>query len=239
MKENKIDYKLYQQREHGFYHEAFEVEDDFLNLVITGNTAQIEENKRLYGDSPNEGKGNLSKDPLKNQIYHMVINTAMVTRACRQAGLAHELSYTLSDIYIQKTDACKTPAEVMELNDQMVMDFAKRMKDLHFGKTLSSDMNKVVNYIYDHLHTNIYVDDLSNLVNMSRGNLSRIFKKETGMCLSDFINICRLETAKNMLRRSDYDIVEISNTLCYASQSYFCSKFKKYTGKTPSQYRKN
>lgn len=232
-----LDYKLYEQRENLFFHQPDSHEEAFYHLVISGNTEQILENKRKYSSSMN-GKGNLSSDPLKNEIYHMIINTALITRACQSAGLPHELAYTLSDLYIRQADACRAVKEVMELNDRMVMDFAGRMKALQYSSHLSAAVMEAVNYIYDNLHTQITTQLLAQHVHMNRSYFAVRFKAETNYTVNDFITKTRMDTAKNILLATDYRIIDISNSLCFSSQSYFCRKFKEAAGLTPAAYRK-
>lgn len=238
MEEKNIYYKMYEQRETLFFHQPDSYELGFYDLVAAGNVEQIEENKRKYSAKPNAGKGNLSDDPLKNQIYHMVVNTALVTRSCIAHGLPHELAYTLSDMYIKGTDHCATVKEVMELNDKMVLDFALRMRKLKNARNVSAGIYKAVNYIYDNLHTKLTASVLAEQAGLERSYFSVRFKAETGYTVNDYINKVRLDTAKNMLMSSDYSIIQISNTLCFASQSYFCKKFREATGMTPAAFRR-
>lgn len=235
---NNLYYQMYEQRETLFLHQPYSHEQSFYDLVIAGDVARIEENKRKYQIKPNEGKGNLSDDPLKNEIYHMIINTALITRTCIAHGLPHELAYTLSDMYIRSTNHCTTVKAVMELNDHMVLDFTRQMNALHNARNVSAAIYKAINYIYDHLHTKITTAMLAEHVGLNRSYFSVRFREETGYTVNEYINMVRINTAKNMLASSDYSIVQISNTLCYASQSYFCKKFREATGMTPAQFRK-
>ncbi|MGN0165405.1 MAG: helix-turn-helix transcriptional regulator [Lachnospiraceae bacterium] len=231
-------YQMYEQRETMFFHQPYSNEQSFYDLVASGNVTRIEENKRKYTGVSNEGKGNLSDDPLKNEIYHMVINTALITRACIAHGLPHEQAYTLSDLYIRSTNNCTTVQAVRDLNDRMVMDFATRMNALHNARNVSAAIYKAINYIYDNLHTKITSAMLAEHVGLNRSYFSVRFKEETGLTVNGYISMARINTAKNMLVSSDYSIVRISNTLCFASQSYFCKKFKEAFGVTPAEFRR-
>ena len=55
--------------------------------------------------------------------------------------------------------------------------------------------------------------------------------------VSEYIRQRKLDVAKNMLRFSDMDLVEIANTLSYSSQSHFIQHFRQQTGMTPKAYR--
>ena len=73
---------------------------------------------------------------------------------------------------------------------------------------------------------------------ISASYLSRLFKKETGMLFVDYIQKERIEAACNMLTYSDYTAAQISEYLCFSTQSYFIKIFRKYTGTTPAKYKK-
>ena len=73
---------------------------------------------------------------------------------------------------------------------------------------------------------------------ISASYLSRLFKKETGILFVDYIQKERIEAACNMLTYSDYTAAQISEYLCFSTQSYFIKIFRKYTGTTPAKYKK-
>ncbi|MEZ2716009.1 helix-turn-helix domain-containing protein [Niallia circulans] len=56
--------------------------------------------------------------------------------------------------------------------------------------------------------------------------------------LSSFITVCKLEEAKNLLLYTNKSISNISNYLCFSSQSHFQTVFKKNYGITPVSFRK-
>lgn len=234
-----LDYHLYLQREANFIHEPSSSESYFYDAVSRGDVKQIEENQKKYGKYCTDGKGSLSKNPVRNQIYHLVVNSALLARACVKEGLSHEIAFTLSDIYIRKADTCKTPYEVMDLNDEMVMDFTKRMQEIHTQDSGSFTIRKTTDYICSHLHEKITTALLAEKIGLNRSYLSTLFKKETGMSIQNYILKKRMETAKNMLASTDFDYADIAFSLGFSSQSYFCQCFKEYYHCTPGDYRKN
>ena len=81
------------------------------------------------------------------------------------------------------------------------------------------------------------LDDLADEVGIAPGYLSRLFKKETGMSVSEYITVKKVETAANMLKYAEYTPSQIANILAFSSQSYFVSVFKRYMGSTPGKYK--
>ena len=81
-------------------------------------------------------------------------------------------------------------------------------------------------------------EETAEAAGISASYLSRLFKKETGMLFVDYIQKERIEAACNMLTYSDYTAAQISEYLCFSTQSYFIKIFRKYTGTTPAKYKK-
>ena len=67
--------------------------------------------------------------------------------------------------------------------------------------------------------------------------LSKKFKTEIGISISEYIAKEKIDAAKNLLISGDNKITKICDQLGFGSQSYFSELFKKYTGMTPVQYR--
>ena len=84
------------------------------------------------------------------------------------------------------------------------------------------------------------MDTLASLMNMSRSRFYSRFKEITSETPSHYINSRRLGQACELLHaRPDLSIAEISDTLGFNSQNYFCRRFKERYGVSPMQYRKN
>lgn len=102
---------------------------------------------------------------------------------------------------------------------------------------LSNYTEQCKDYISKNYHHKIYLEDIAEAIGISQGHLSRIFKKDTGMKIQDYILKFRIERAANLLKYSDASISEISDYVCFNSQSHFGSIFKQYMQMTPRQYR--
>lgn len=232
----KISYREFLHEEYEVHHAPYEPEMDFYDAIRRGMTGKvIELCKDKFIDK--KGLGTLSRNELQNMKYHFTISTASIARECIKGGLSLAESYSMSDYYIQRADVCLSLQEISDLHDEMCIAYSKRMEDFVKQNIISRPIVKCIDYIYGNLNTRITVDDLAEVTDLSNAYLSRLFKKETGYTISDYILAKKLETAKSMLSYSDYTIAEISASLAFPSQSYFTYALKKECGLSPKKYR--
>ncbi len=105
-------------------------------------------------------------------------------------------------------------------------------------KTYNEKITQIcIDYINLHYSENISLKKISNELNISTSQLSKIFKKTLNVKYVDYLNTLRLEKAKGLLRDSSHNINTISSLVGYTSYPYFLRIFKTYTGKTPQEYR--
>ena len=209
----------------------------FYRAVSTGDIETVRKNCEQGRFMEGKGVGVLSRDPVVNLKYHFVITTAMIARLCRQAGMELEQAFRMSDFYIQKLDDIHTEEEVHRLHDEMVMDYTEKMRKYSRSDTNSKHINVCKEYIYSHIKERITIEDLADELGVSSGYLSRLFKKETGVSVSAYIRRQKIDMAKNLLRFSDYSMIEIANRLSFSSQSHFIQQFREAVGMTPKKYR--
>jgi len=97
----------------------------------------------------------------------------------------------------------------------------------------------VKNYINENYSKDISVDLLADKLKISRAYLSRYFKNNTGMNLSDYLNAFRMKKACALLQNSLLMVKDIAPQVGIYNISTFMRLFKSYTGKTPNDYRKS
>ena len=89
-----------------------------------------------------------------------------------------------------------------------------------------------------HAFTKLDVKAIANHLNVSVGYLSKLFKREQKITMSDYMRKRKIELATMMLSKTDQSIDEIALTLSFCSQSHFGAVFQKEMGCTPASYRK-
>ncbi|MFV0565882.1 MAG: helix-turn-helix domain-containing protein [Flavobacteriaceae bacterium] len=93
-----------------------------------------------------------------------------------------------------------------------------------------------------HLSPMLSLQTLSEELNLSEGYISQLINKNANQNFNDYVNALRVNEAKAMLANNEYDhytIVAVGLEAGFNSKSSFYTAFKKFTGKTPAQYKKD
>ena len=84
----------------------------------------------------------------------------------------------------------------------------------------------------------VSLEQMQERYHFSLSYLNRIFKKETGITIKQYILDRRMEKARKMLEQTDLTVTEVAERMGYESSAYFITSFRKYYGITPLQARK-
>ncbi len=239
---HEINHKLFLQREENIHHTSYTSEFGMYKAIAAGNLELVKELAKKFraiekDENSTEKHGVLSKDPIRNQMYHFVILAAMVSRYCVEAGLEREVAYNMTDVYIDRADRLDSIEKLDELRWKMIEDFTDRMKGVRKQNVYSKQISRCIDYIYDNLNKKLRINDIADYLEMTPAYLSKLFSKEIGMPLSNYIREQRLKAAAEMLEFSDYSIAEIADYFEFSSQSHFTSTFQEYYKLTPKKYR--
>lgn len=106
------------------------------------------------------------------------------------------------------------------------------------GEDGSNAILRVKRFIDANLHDDLNRERIAGQVYLNPAYLSRLFRKETGMSLTDYIVERRMEKVKELLTRTNVKISDIALSVGYANFSHFSKQFKRSTGLTPQEYRR-
>ena len=96
----------------------------------------------------------------------------------------------------------------------------------------------VSSYFWDHLNEEITLESVLKRFSVNKNTLNDAFNNEVSMSCMAYLEDLRVSRAKRMLQFEDESVSEISQICGYDDTSYFSKVFKKHTGQTPSEYRK-
>ena len=231
---------LFENHENNVHHNPYDQEMREFGSIENGDLIQLE--KSLQEDY--DGTiGTLAKDPLRNLKNLGIVLVTLASRAAIRGGLSPEISFSLSDSYIQQIEECKDLALVAPLAHKAEFQYAEMVHEIKekqkgiLKKQKNPRINKCKDFIFSHLHDRITLEDLAAEADCNPNYLSQLFKECEGISISGYILQEKINRAKNLLIYSDYSYIEIATYLGFSSQSHLGTQFKKHTGYTLRQYR--
>ena len=215
------------------YHHTYQEEVKTMDYIREGNLEEVVGAVELLASTA----GKLSENEIRNERNLGICSITLATRAAIEGGAAPAKAYKLSDLYINKIDQCKRMTEIFEYRKRSLYDFAKLVVEEREKRANSRYTEQCKEYIRKYYHQKICIPDIAEALGVSESHLSRIFKKETGESIQKYSMHMRIERAENLLKYSEASLTEISEYLCFSTQSHFGKVFKVYKNMTPKQYR--
>ena len=118
----------------------------------------------------------------------------------------------------------------------------RREEELIQLKKADQVSNKYVAAAIDYIANNYSDSDFSivamaDMLAVSEGHLSRLFKSETGLSINNYLTKYRVRKAMDYLKDVTIKVYEVADKVGYQDIAYFSNTFKKLVGKTPSEYQ--
>lgn len=103
---------------------------------------------------------------------------------------------------------------------------------------LSPVVDNAKQYILTHIEDKFDIDMLIGKNNITHSEFREMFKEQVGYTPRDFINMAKVNAAKEVIATTKISINDIAYEFCFSSVHYFKVIFKQYTNFTPKEYRK-
>lgn len=175
-------------------------------------------------------------DPIRNIKNYCIIMNTLLRKGAEQ-GSVHPLHIdNLSSKFARKIEQINTKEAGLALQKEMIHKYCLLVKN-HSMKGYSLLVQKVITRIDSDLTTDLSLKTQAHLLDVNPSYLSTLFKKETGLTLTDYVNKKRVENAVFLLNTTTMQIQTIAQYCGIADVNYFTKIFKKYIGKTPKEYR--
>ena len=211
----------------------YDVEHQFMQAVSAGQTHKAELLLAQISSRQFELRANTVLRSLKD--YGFVLNT--ILRIAAEAGTVHPIHLDrISSQYAKKIELTGSEAALHSLTKEMVRKYCLLVKN-HSLKGYSLLVRKVITNIDADLTADLSLKTQSLLLNVNSSYLSTLFKKETGMTLTEYVNKKRIEHAILLLNSTDLQIQMIAQTCGIPDVNYFTKIYKKIVGRTPKEYR--
>ncbi len=175
--------------------------------------------------------GNISD--IKARTLELIV---IISRSVISSGADVGDIFRYSAAYMQEIDHCDSVDQLSRWLSAVIEQFIAVSFD--YADIRHSDIVfKTMDYIRSNCLRRITLEEIAGEVYLSKSYLSSIFKQETGMSITDYINQARVNHSKKLLTATAMPLIDIANECCFGDQSYFSRVFKKYQGVSPKKYR--
>jgi two-component system, response regulator YesN len=213
----------------------YQIEKEIRSAVEHGDSDKIREimmeSKSLFDFS--ERFPNRPLRALKNTL--VVFNT-ILRESAEKGHVQPFFLHQASEKFSKQIESSDTIDALNQLIPVMCDEYCLLVRDRSISG-YSPSVQKAAKYLSLHFDKALDLIHLSELCHVHPAHLSRQFKKETGMTLTDYLQKRRIEEAKKLLRTAETPIGWIAGQLGFEDASYFTRTFKKLEGVTPTEYR--
>lgn len=177
-------------------------------------------------------------DPIRNLKNYCIIMNTLLRKAAESGGVHPLYLDRISAGFARRIEKVSSTNMAQHLMEEMFRDYCRLVKK-NATQHYSPPVQKAILHINNHLSGDLSLKSLSATQNMNASYLSALFKKETGQTVTDYVNQMRIHQAERLLGTTKLQIQTVAQHCGIPDVNYFSKIFKKYTGKSPIQYRKD
>lgn len=170
------------------------------------------------------------------------VQSLCVEIICSTSRALYEVDETLENIVFSQANILEViykTENIFDLKKNMFSIFDKIA--IYFSNKHNQKNGKVISRIKEIIekryNENLSTSKLSEEIYLTPNYLSQIFKQATGETITEYITNTRIERAKELLKTTDFKILEIAEMVGFDNPHYFSTAFRKHTGIHPQKFR--
>ncbi len=207
-------------------------DEKLTNYILSANASEgIKFIKQVIDTNISHNVSNIKFKYIIDNIFNNLVNILVYLNVDREELLSTEREFRSKVMkYIN------SPEKITEYFEDLIEATTKKV---HTENQSKLDKDLLLQYINIHYAENLYLDKIAEEFNTTPKYFSNYFKKAFGINFIEYLNKIRISHAKELLKNSEITVNEIGERVGYLNPSTFTSTFKKYSGITPSEYRKS
>lgn len=148
-------------------------------------------------------------------------------------------NFSKNDFFIEAVTDFINASNLTALNSSLEKNIlsALRITGAQLNEKTNYIAQRAQNFIADHYAESLSLQSISDSLRISPYYLCHVFKHALGMGVMEYLNLCRINASKQMLRNNDANIKTVAYAVGFSDPNYFCRVFKKFLGITPSVYK--
>lgn len=184
-----------------------------------------------------EARGQFQDNPYYlNQLLGAVVCYTEATLYARDPQVGEPAGSFCIRVF-EQADFCCSIDELCELYQKLSMQQMEKARQMH-KDGVSRPIKCMKQYIRGHFAENLLLEEIVSAADLSYSYGSSMFKKETGLTITQYLTQVRMEEAQRLIRETNLTINEVACKVGYTDTRYFSKLFIKTVGIKPVDYRK-
>ncbi len=213
--------------------QRYAYENELMSAVSGGLTHKAELLLTNFSEMTFEKR---NSDPLRNIKNYFIIMNTLLRKAAENGGVHPIYIDSVSADYAKKIEELTSVEHTGKFMVEIFRAYCTLVKNHSISK-YSPAVQKTIVAVDADLTADLSLKAMAELNNISAGYLSTLFKKETGLTLTEFVNKRRMKMAKKLLTTTNLQIQTVAGHCGIMDVQYFTKLFKRYEGKTPKEFR--
>lgn len=214
--------------------ERYAKENKLIQAVMRGQIHQVE---KIINNMDTQHFDLRVVNPVRNAKNYAIIMNTLLRKAVENSFVPPERIHQISEQFAKEIEQATSEQAILSILKNMARKYTLLAKN-HSLKGYSPLVRKVLVHIDSDLSADLSLKVHAKLLHVNPSYLSTIFKKEIGCTLTEYVTRKRMEHAIHLLSSSDLQIQTIAQHCGIHDICYFTRTFKKFTGQTPTEYRK-
>jgi AraC-like DNA-binding protein len=208
-------------------------ENEMIRAVSLGQLHKEKQLLSAFGGSFFEKR---LTDPLRNAKNYAIIMNTLLRKAAESGGVHPLYLDRISSEFAARIEQLPHLSEQAALMREMFRSYCRLVRK-HTLQKFSPVIQKTILLINSDLSANLSPALLAKKQNISAGYLSTVFRRETGKTVSEYVREKRMTHAAHLLETTNLQIQTVALHCGVMDVQYFSKLFKRYSGKTPREYR--
>lgn len=216
----------------------YRYENDFLRMIQEGNEKEVLAALQGATATYEKNADNTSLIRYSDNNEGFTVLRTLARKAAELGGCPIIKIDEITQEAIQRVHHSKSSSDIAQVQLNMILALTRAVAESKALNNYSLLIRNIVIYIDSNYAKEISLSGIAENSHVSKEHLSRLFKKETGVTITEYVANARCKKAAELLNTTALTISEISELVGYSDNNYFVKIFKKCYGMTPSQYRR-
>lgn len=212
----------------------YDNENELMQIVSRGQIHRAERLSSAFAPSVLQSR---TADPVRNMKNFCIIGNTLMRKAAEYGGVHPVYLDRASSDFAKRIEGISTLSAGQEMFGDMTRTYCRLVRK-HQAQHYSPQVEKAVLCIESDLSRDLTLRSLAELLGISAGYLSTIFRQETGKTVTEFVSEKRMEHAARLLRGSALQVQTVAQYCGISDVNYFSKLFKRHYGTTPREFRK-